>query len=199
MIRGALRKQLGAGSGLQDIEKTARVQFLLREYQRNPEGAKKALRDSMGAYASNAKSFNAENLAEVRATGTQENTLLRGQIESEKSAARQAASKRAVEVKSLEHYYLRKANESRTEEEKQQWIKKAEELKMTAMTNQALAQGVRPAIEAGPDGSIVISKTPAVAPGVMQDGTGTPAKTQLPPDQRAALIKQLSGQEINGY
>lgn len=168
LLRNGLMRSMGITGQptLQDAQKMARIQFAIREAQKNPDKLRQQLDKQMAAYATNAKSFNAENLTNQRATHAQELALLRGQMEAERRAA--SAGTKEELPKTAEHQALKNAREATNEKDRNFWLEKAFALRETGLENKGIEVGNKVVARMTPDGlTVAPSQSSMPVPGVV--------------------------------
>jgi hypothetical protein len=194
MLQGALRKI--QGTGMDSAKAAARTQFLLDEFRQNPQASEQRIKDAMSAYASNAKSYNAENLQTLKGTHAQELALLKAQAEAERRAAASAGPKEEL-PKTAEHQALKNARAATNASDRDFWLAKAFALREVPLENTGIAQGNKPVVRTeGNSVSIAPSDSARVNPTVVPPSRqpAQPPKAALTPAERAAMIKKLQGQ-----
>lgn len=175
LLRNGLMRSMGITGQptLQDAQKMARIQFVIREAQKNPDKLRQQLDKQMAAYATNAKSFNAENLTNQKATHAQELALLRGQMESERRAA--SAGTKEELPKTAEHQALKNAREAKNEKDRNFWLEKAFALRETGLENKGIETGNKMVPRLTPEGlTVAPSQASMPVPGVVP-----PSKQQI--------------------
>lgn len=164
LLRNGLMRSMGITGQptLQDAQKMARIQFAIREAQKNPDKLRQQLDKQMATYATNAKAFNAENLTNQKATHAQELALLRGQMEAERRAA--SSGTREELPKTAEHQALKNAREATNERDRNFWLEKAFALRETGLENKGIEVGNKVVATMDPKTGLAVDKSKSAMP-----------------------------------